>query len=194
MSETRTVAVLVGSLRKDSASRKIAKAIADLAPANLKFDFVEIGDLPAYDPDLETADAPAAWTRFRGQVAKADAVLFVTPEYNRSFPGFLKNAIDVGSRPWGQAVWTEKPAAVVSTSMGALGGFGANHHLRQALSFFAMPILGQPEAYIGNTGALFDESGALTSEATADFLKTFGQAFAGFIARNTSDPAVARAA
>lgn len=194
MTQARTVAVLVGSLRKDSASRKIAKAIAALAPQNLKFEFVEIGDLPHYDQDLETDAAPAAWTRFRSEVARADAVLFVTPEYNRSFPGFLKNAIDVGSRPWGKAVWTEKPAAVVSTSMGALGGFGANHHLRQALSFFAMPVLGQPEAYVGNTGALFDEAGELTNEATAEFLRTFGQAFAAFIDRNSLDTAVSKAA
>ena len=194
MTQARTVAVLVGSLRKDSASRKVAKAIAALAPQNLTFDFVEIGDLPHYDQDLETDAPPAAWTRFRDQVGKADAVLFVTPEYNRSFPGFLKNAIDVGSRPWGKAVWTDKPAAVVSTSMGALGGFGANHHLRQALSFFAMPILGQPEAYVGNTGALFDDAGELTNETTAEFLRTFGQAFAAFIERNTLDSAVSKAA
>lgn len=194
MTQVRNVAVLVGSLRKDSASRKVAKAIAALAPQNLAFDFVEIGDLPHYDQDLETDAPPAAWTRFRDQVGKADAVLFVTPEYNRSFPGFLKNAIDVGSRPWGKAVWTEKPAAVVSTSMGALGGFGANHHLRQALSFFAMPVLGQPEAYVGNSGTLFDEAGELTNETTAEFLRTFGQAFAGFIERNSLDTAVSRAA
>lgn len=194
MTQVRNVAVLVGSLRRDSASRKVAKAIAALAPQNLAFDFVEIGDLPHYDQDLETDAPPAAWTRFRDQVGKADAVLFVTPEYNRSFPGFLKNAIDVGSRPWGKAVWTEKPAAVVSTSMGALGGFGANHHLRQALSFFAMPVLGQPEAYVGNSGTLFDEAGELTNEATAEFLRTFGQAFAAFIERNSLDTAVSRAA
>ncbi len=194
MTQARTIAVLVGSLRKDSASRKVAKAIAALAPQNLTFDFVEIGDLPHYDQDLETDAPPAAWTRFRDQVGKADAVLFVTPEYNRSFPGFLKNAIDVGSRPWGKAVWTDKPAAVVSTSMGALGGFGANHHLRQALSFFAMPILGQPEAYVGNTGTLFDDAGELTNETTAEFLRTFGQAFAAFIERNSLDRAVSKAA
>lgn len=194
MSQVRTVAVLVGSLRKDSASRKLARAIEAIAPANLKLEIVEIGDLPHYDPDLEAATPPEAWTRFRREVARADAVLFVTPEYNRSFPGFLKNAIDVGSRPWGQAVWNEKPTAIVSTSMGALGGFGANHQLRQALSFFAAPILGQPEAYIGNTAALFDEAGALTSEATGEFLKGFAQAFAAFIERHAPVSAVEKAA
>ena len=189
MSQARTVAVLVGSLRKDSASRKVAKAIAAFAPQNLAFRFVEIGDLPLYDQDLETDAPPAAWTRFRKEVANVDAVLFVTPEYNRSVPGALKNAIDVGSRPWGQAVWTEKPALVVSTSAGALGGFGANHHLRQALSFFSMPVLGQPEAYIGNSLTLFDESGELTNETTAEFLRGLAGTFAAFIEAN----AVARA-
>ena len=194
MTQTRTVAVIVGSLRKDSASRKVAQAIAALAPASLKFNFVEIGDLPHYDPDLETDAPPASWTRFRGEVAQADAVVFVTPEYNRSFPGFLKNAIDVGSRPWGKAVWTEKPALIVSTSAGALGGFGANHALRQAISFFNMPLLGQPEAYVGNILALFDEAGELTDETTAEFLRGLGKAFAAFVERLVPEPAVQKAA
>lgn len=194
MSQDRTVAVIVGSLRKGSDSRKIAKAIAALAPKGLAFNFVEIGDLPHYDPDLETDAQPPAWTRFRAEITKADAVLFVTPEYNRSFPGFVKNAIDVGSRPWGQAVWSEKPTAIVSVSMGALGGFGANHHLRQALSFFAAPILGQPEAYIGGAGALFDGRGVLRDPAMAEFLKSFAQAFATFIERHAPAAAVQKAA
>jgi chromate reductase len=194
MTQTRTVAVIVGSLRKDSASRKVAQAIADRAPSSLTFNIVEIGDLPHYDPDLETDAAPAAWTRFRDEVGAADAVMFVTPEYNRSFPGFLKNAIDVGSRPWGKAVWTDKPALIVSTSAGALGGFGANHALRQAISFFNMPLLGQPEAYIGNSLALFDETGALTDETTADFLRGLGKAFAAFVERLTAETPVQKAA
>lgn len=194
MSQVRNVAVIVGSLRRDSASRKLARALAALAPPALKLNIAEIGELPHYDPDLETDAPPAAWSRFRREIAAADAVLFVTPEYNRSFPGFVKNAIDVGSRPWGQAVWTEKPTAIVSTSMGALGGFGANHHLRQALSFFAAPVLGQPEAYIGNTGQLFDEAGELTSEATAEFLRGFAQAFAAFIERQSAHAEVRAAA
>ena len=184
MSTPRTIAIVVGSLRKDSASRKIAAALARLAPAHLTFRFVEIGDLPHYDPDLETASPPQAWTRFRREIAAADAVAFVTPEYNRSIPGALKNAIDVGSRPWGEAVWTHKPALVISTSAGALGGFGANHALRQALSFFNMPVLGQPEAFIGNSLTLFNEAGELINETTAEFLKNLGQVFARFIARN----------
>ena len=111
----------------------------------------------------------------------ADAVLFVTPEYNRSVPGLLKNAIDVGSRPWGAAVWTGKPAAIVSTSPGALGGFGANHHLRQMLVFFDMALLQQPEAYVGNAAALFDHDGSLASENTEAFFKTFIEAFARLV-------------
>ena len=194
MTQVRNVAVLVGSLRKDSSSRKVAKALEALAPANLKFDFVEIGDLPHYDPDLETDAPPAAWTRFRNQVAAADAVLFVTPEYNRSFPGFLKNAIDVGSRPWGKAVWTEKPALIASLSMGALGGFGANHALRQAISFFDMPLLGQPEVYVGSAQTLFNETGELTDETTAEFFRGVGQAFAAHIERTSRATAIPQAA
>jgi chromate reductase, NAD(P)H dehydrogenase (quinone) len=180
MSQVRTVAVLVGSLRKDSASRRVAKAIEALAPSDLKFEYVEIGNLPFFNQDDEAAP-PAEWTAFRDQVRGADAVLFVTPEYNRSVPGVLKNAIDVGSRPYGQSVYNGKPAAVVSTSAGALGGFGAYHHLRQSLSFLNMPTLNQPEAYIGNSLALFDENGELVNEATAEFLRGFGQAFAAWI-------------
>jgi len=194
MSTPRTIAIVVGSLRKDSASRKIAAALARLAPAHLTFRFVEIGDLPHYDPDLETASPPQAWTRFRREIAAADAVAFVTPEYNRSIPGALKNAIDVGSRPWGEAVWTHKPALVISTSAGALGGFGANHQLRQALSFFAMPVLGQPEAYIGASLTLFDEAGELVDAGTSDFLETIAAAFASHIERNLPETAVRQAA
>lgn len=181
MSKTYQVAVIVGSLRNASLSRKAAKELARLAPAGLEFDFVEIGDLPLYNEDLEGDSAPAAWTRFRQQVNSADAVLFVTPEYNRSVPGLVKNAIDVGSRPWGHAIWTGKAAAVVSTSMGALGGFGANHHLRQALSFFDMAILQQPEVYLGNTGSLFDGDGRLVSEDTEALFRNFTEKFAALI-------------
>ena len=192
MSQPRTVAVIVGSLRKDTVSRKLAKAFEALTP-ELKFTEVEIGNLPHFDQDLEAAP-PAEWVAFREQVKAADAVLFVTPEYNRSVPGVLKNAIDVGSRPWGKAVWNEKPTLVVSTSAGALGGFGANHHLRQALSFFNAPILGQPEAYIGNILSLFDASGELTNEATAEFLTGLGKTFAAFVERLTADAPVQKAA
>jgi len=180
MTQVRTVAVVVGSLRKDSVSRKLAKAFAALAPANLKFDFVEIGDLPHFDQDLE-ATPPAPWTAFRERIAAADGVLFVTPEFNRSVPGALKNAVDIGSRPYGQGVLIGKPAAIVSTSAGPLGGFGANHHLRQSLSFLNMPLLGQPETYVGNILGLFDDNGELINEGTAEFLRGFANSFAQWI-------------
>lgn len=191
MSQTHTVAVIVGSLRQASLSRKAAQALAQLAPDNLALEIVEIGDLPLYDEDLEGEAAPAAWTRFREQVKSADAVLFVTPEYNRSVPGLLKNAIDVGSRPYGHAVWSGKPAAVMSLSMGALGGFGANHHLRQMLVFFDMPVLQQPEAYVGNAHTLFDGDGHVASEQTEAFFKAFVDAFAGLVERTVPAKALA---
>jgi chromate reductase len=183
MTQPRTVAVIVGSLRKDSLNRKLARAVIALAQPTLACEFVEIGDLPLYSQDHE-ADPPAAVSAFRTQLAAKDAVLFVTPEYNRSVPGGLKNAIDVGSRPYGKSAWSGKPAAIISVSPGALGAFGANHHLRQSLVFLDMPAMAQPEAYIGNAGALFDDHGALTAESTREFLGKFIAAFARWIERN----------
>ncbi|MEY4548757.1 MAG: hypothetical protein RL685_4952 [Pseudomonadota bacterium] len=180
MSQTK-VSVLVGSLRRQSASRKVARAIASLAPASLAFDFVEIGDLPLYNEDLEQ-DPPAAFTRFRNAVAATQAVLFVTPEYNRGVPGLLKNAIDVGSRPWGKSVWSSKPAGVVSTSYGVLGGLGAHHQLRQTAAGVNLSTMPYPEAYISNAPSLFNEAGELTNASTKEFLTTFGSAFADWIA------------
>jgi len=185
MAKPRTVAVIVGSLRKESFSRKLAKAIAALAPAHLTFDFVDIGQLQFFNQDLETTP-PQNWTDFRNRVKAADAVLFVTPEYNRGVPGVLKNAIDVGSRPYGASVWNGKPAAVVSNSPGAIGGFGAYHHLRQSLVFLNMPTVNQPETYVGGVAAMFDESGELTSEATREFLTGFGQVFVDGIEKHLS--------
>lgn len=180
--EPTKVAVVVGSLRKESINRRVARALADLAPEGLRLEIVEIGQLPLYDQDLDDEGrAPEAWIAFRDKIKTYDAVLFVTPEYNRSVPGVLKNAIDVGSRPYGKSVWNNKPAAVVSASPGAMGGFGANHHLRQMLVFLNMPILQQPEAYIGNAGSLFREDGGLAQEATREFFKTFMAAFASWI-------------
>lgn len=191
MTQVRNVAVVVGSLRKDSVSRKLAKAFGALTP-NLKFNVVEIGDLPHFDQDLES-DPPAQWVRFREEIAAADAVLFVTPEYNRSVPGVLKNAIDVGSRPYGSSVWNGKPGAVISMSPGAIGGFGANHHLRQSLVFLNVPLLSQ-EAYVGNAFALFDDAGELVNEGTAEFLKSYGAQFAAWIEKIIDDVPAAKAA
>ena len=149
MTQQTDVAVVVGSLRKDSVNRKAALELARLAPASLNLRIIEIGDLPLYDEDVEAAGPPEAWLRFRRQLQASDAVLFVTPEYNRSVPGGLKNAIDVGSRPYGSSSWAGKPVAIMTLSPGPMGAFGANHHLRQSLVFLDMPVLQQPEAYIG---------------------------------------------
>jgi len=176
------IAIIVGSLRKDSLNRRVARSICAIRGDNLDCSMIEIGDLPLYNEDLEK-DPPAQWTRFRDRVRGADAVLFVTPEYNRSVPGLLKNAIDVGSRPYGKSVWSRKPAAVVSVSPGAIGGFGANHHLRQSLVFLDMPVLQQPEAYVGNAATLFDEAGGVKNEGTEKFLRSFAEAFAAWIER-----------
>jgi chromate reductase len=174
MPETRNVAVLVGSLRKESFNRKTALAVAALAPASLKLEIVEIGDLPLYNQDLEDANQkPAAWLVFRDKIRTSNAVLFVTPEYNRSVPGLLKNAIDVGSRPYGQSVWSGKPCAVISVSPGAIGAFGANHHIRQSFVFLDMPAMQQPEMYVGNAASLFDADGKLINDGTRQLLDKF---------------------
>lgn len=183
MPQPYEVAIIVGSLRRESVNRVAAQALTRLAPDNLRFRFVEIGDLPLYNEDVEEAGAPEAWTRFREEVGSADAVLFVTPEYNRTMPGALKNALDVGSRPYGQAVWNNKPAAVMTLSPGGIGGFGANHDVRQALVFLDMPVLQQPEAYVGGAWSLFDEAGEFKSDDTRGFFAKFITAFAGWIER-----------
>ena len=176
---TRRIAVIVGSLRKESFNRTLAQRFVERAPDTLALHILEIGDLPLYNPDLEAA-VPAPWARFRQAVEETTAVLFVTPEYNRSIPGALKNALDVGSRPYGHSVWQGKPAAIVSVSPGAIGAFGANHHLRQPLVFLNMPTMQQPEAYVGNVETLL-EDGVLKNEGTRAFLKTFADAFAEWI-------------
>lgn len=181
---TVRVALIVGSLREGSYSRAVAMALKDLAAPGLELVPIEIGDLPLYNPDLETA-VPAPWARFRQAVEETTAVLFVTPEYNRSIPGALKNALDVGSRPYGHSVWQARPAAIVSVSPGAIGAFGANHHLRQPLVFLNMPVMQQPEAYVGNVEGLLEE-GVLKNEGTRDFLKTFADAFADWIEKTKS--------
>ena len=187
MATPRRIAVVIGSLRKDSLNRKMAKALAAIAPPSLSLEIVEIGQLPLYNQD-DDANPPATSVAFKEKIAGADAVLFVTPEYNRGVPGVLKNAIDVGSRPYGKSAWKGKPAAVMTVSPGAVGGFGANHHLRQSLVFLDMPALQQPEAYIGGAGELFDESGGLKKPETKKFLESFLAAFAAWIDR-TAKPA-----
>ena len=186
MNYTYDVAVLVGSLRRDSVNRKLAHALAELAPPALSLDIVEIGRLPLFNGDHE-ATPPAEWSEFRTRIDAADGVLFVTPEYNRSVPAALKNAIDVGSRPSGRSVWNGKPGGVVTATTGQLGGFGANHHLRQSLMVLNVPTMQQPEAYIGGADKLFDHEGRLVVEATRAFLEKYMNAFAEWVARFPRD-------
>jgi chromate reductase len=180
MATPRDIAVIVGSLRKESLNRKMAKAMIEIAPKTLKLEIVEIRALALFDEDIEPSP-PAEWTAFRERIGRADGVLFVTPEYNRSVPGVLKNAIDVASRPYGKNKWDGKPGGVVSVSPGAIGGFGSNHHLRQSLVFLNVPTLQQPEAYIGGAAKLFDESGKLANEGTREFLGKFIEAYAAWV-------------
>ena len=185
MDKSLDIVVLVGSLRKDSLNRKTAHALAGLAPESIMLEQVDIGQLPMYNPDFDDP-APAEWTAFRERIMKADGVLFVTPEYNRSVPAALKNAIDVGSRPYGKSAWQGKPGGVVTVSPGAIGGFGANHHLRQMLTFLDVHPLLQPEAYLGNAGKWFGDDGKLQDESARKFLQTFINAYAGWVQRLTT--------
>ena len=184
MEATYKVGVFVGSLRKGAFSRQVAAVLKQIAPASLQLEIIEIGGLPLFNPDLDEGEAPTAWVTFRKAVADVDAVLFVTPEYNRSVPAALKNALDVGSRPYGASVWSAKPGAVVSVSPGGIGGFGANHHLRQSLVFLNVPTLQQPEVYLGHVDTLLDASGALIHEQTGVFLSAFLRTFSDWIAAN----------
>lgn len=170
------IGVIVGSLRKESYNLKTAKALIALEPETLSLELLDIGHLPMFNEDLE-ATPPKEWVTFREKIAASDGFIFLTPEYNRSVPGFLKNAIDVGSRPYGHNSWDGKPAAIASVSIGGISGFGANHHLRQSLVFVNVPTMAQPEAYIGGAGELFDDNGNLTNDSTRDFLKSFLAAF-----------------
>ena len=181
MANQFAVAILVGSLRRESLSRKLANALSEQAPEGLSCRIVEIGNLPLYNEDLDGDAPPAEWNRFRADIRQADAVLFVTPEYNRSIPGCLKNAVDVGSRPPDKSVFSGVPAGVVSVTPYKLGAFGANHALRQTFAFLDMPVMQQPEAYIGGAGDLFDDGGKLKSDETREFLAKFMAAFSTWV-------------
>jgi len=171
------IAIIVGSLREGSINRKVARSICALRNDNLDCSMIEIGDLPLYNQDLD-GDPPEQWTRFRQQVGRADGVLFCSPEYNRGIPGVLKNAIDVGSRPYGQSVFDKKPAAIVTASPGSIGGFGANHQIRQAGVFLNMPMMQQPEAYLGHvTDDSFDDDGKLKDGPLKGLIETLAHAF-----------------
>lgn len=185
---TKKIAVLVGSLRRESFNRKMARALSELAPDSLKLEIVEIRGLPFYNQDLDDEHRPPAeWVEFRKKLRTFGGFLFVTPEYNRSVPAVLKNALDVGSRPYGESVWGGKPGAIISVSPGAIGGFGANHHLRQSMVFLDVLTLQQPEAYIGGAAKLFDAQGRLTDTSTREFVAKFISAFAAWVERTTAE-------
>lgn len=181
--QQKNVGVIVGSLRKGAYTRMLARALPELSPAALRLQAIEIGELPLYNQDLETDEPPPAWTKFRREVLASDAILFVTPEYNRSMPGAVKNAIDVGSRPWGYSAWNGKPGGVISLTPGALGAMASNHHLRQCMLAVNLAAMPYPEAYIPAAATLFDENGALAKAETRDFLKDFMQAFERWVSR-----------
>lgn len=170
------IAVLVGSLRKESYNLKTAKELMAMAPESLSLELIDISNLPMFNQDLED-NPPKEWVAFKEKIEAVDGFLFVTPEYNRSVPAVLKNAIDVGSRPYGENSWNGKPAAIVSVSIGAISGFGANHHLRQSLTFINAPAMAQPEAYIGGAAALFNDKGELINDGAKDFLKSYMEAY-----------------
>ena len=176
---TYKIAIIVGSLRKDSINRKIARSICAIRGDGLDCSFVEIGELPLYNQEYDgSPDEPAAYARFRGEVAAADGILFCTPEYNRGLPGVLKNAIDVGSRPYGKSVWQGKPAAIVSASPGAIGGALANHQLRQSCVFLDMPVMQQPEAYLGRVSDdSFGPDGLLVDGPLKELVEKLAHAF-----------------
>ena len=175
------IAIIVGSLREGSINRKIARSMCAIRDDDLDCSMVEIGDLPLFNQDLE-AQPPEQWVRFKEQVAATDGILFCTPEYNRGVPGVLKNAIDVGSRPYGRSVWDRKPAAIVSASPGAIGGALANHQLRQACVFLNMPVMQQPEAYLGNvTEDSFGADGLLVDGPLKQVVTKLAHAFAEWV-------------
>jgi len=180
MAAPLTIATIVGSLRKESLSLKIANALAKLAPDTLKLDIVTLHDISFFNQDLEAAP-PADWLKFRETLKKSNGVLFITPEYNRSIPGVLKNAIDVGSRPYGQSSFNGKPTGLVSNSPGPLGGVSAAKHLQTILPGITGPIMQQPEIYLSGVGDAFDDKGALIKEPLEKVLKQYIDAFAAFV-------------
>lgn len=179
---SKKIGVLVGSLRKGSYSKAVAKALATQFPSDYEIAFIKIGSLPFFNQDLEEIhNEPGEWQEFRRQVQACNAFVFVTPEYNRSVPAVLKNAIDVGSRPRGQNVWDGKPALVVSVTPGATGAFGANHALRQSLVFLNMPTVQQPEAYIGSVTKYIDPDGKITNPGELKYFHLLADALVKYI-------------
>ena len=177
------IAVVVGSLRRDSFNRQLAQAVVSLAPSDFTFEFIDIGSLPLYSQDYD-ADYPEAGKLLKQRIEAADGLLFVTPEYNRSIPGVLKNALDWGSRPWGKSVWAGKPGAVIGTSPGAIGTALAQQHLRNVLAYLDVPTLGQPEMFIKHDVSRIDESGAILNDDTRAYLQSFVDRYVAWVAHH----------
>jgi len=176
------VAVFVGSLRQDSINRKLARAVEKLAPKELSFEHIAIGALPLYNQDFD-GDYPAACRQLKQAVEAADALLFVTPEYNRSIPGVLKNAIDIASRPWGTNSFAGKPGAVIGASIGATGSALSQQHLRNVLTYVDVPVLAQPEVFIAFKEGLIDGEGNVSSDGTRKFLQSFVDKYVAWVKR-----------
>lgn len=181
-----TIGVVIGSLRRDSFSRKIANLLIGMMPERLDMKILDISALSFYNQDIETdGTTPQAWEDFRAQVRSCDGFLFVTPEYNRSYPAVLKNAIDIGSRPYGKNSWGGKPAAVISATPGNLGGAGANFHLRQVLACLSVPVMPN-EVYLSQVTDFLGKDGSLTNEGTGKFLQSVANDFAAWVDKFTS--------
>src|SRR5579871_6828723 len=185
MATPHPIVVIVGSLRKESFSLKIAHALAKLAPPSLKLDVTTLNGISFFNQDLE-ANPPADWLAFREKIQKADGVIFVTPEYNRAIPGVLKNAIDVGSRPYGKSSFLGKPTGIVSNSPGPLGGVNAAKSLQNILPGISGPIMGQPEIYLNGVGDGFNEKGELIKESLQAVLKQYLDAYAAWVDKQNS--------
>ena len=182
---SKTIGIIAGSLRRESFSKKIAAEIVKMAPQGYEFKIIPIADLPVYNQDFDDDDAaPAAYTEFRTLMNTVNGVIFITPEYNRSVPGALKNAIDVGSRPYGKSIWDKKPAAVFSNSPGNLSAFGANHHLRQSLVFLNMPVMQQPEVYLAKVADLFNDRGDIIDGKGKELIQQAVTAYISWFEKN----------
>lgn len=166
------IGIIVGSERKGSYSRSIAEALVGYMGGRVESVYIDIGNLPMFSQDYDDeGNTPGEWVKFRELIGEMDGFLFVTPEYNRSFPAVIKNALDIASRPQGQNLWSGKPGAIVSVSPGRIGGFGANHHLRQCASFLNIFMMQQPEAYVGEVTGMLDENGRVAGERAERFLR-----------------------
>ena len=186
---SKVIGIIAGSLRKESFSKKLAKAVQAMAPEGFDFRVIKLDDLPIYNQDFDdNNEVPPAYATFRNEAKQLDGFIFITPEYNRSVPAVLKNALDVGSRPYGKSVWDGKPGAIFSNSPGVVGGFGANHHLRQNLVFLNIPVMQQPEVYLAKINELFDESGSIKEGTTKDFVKKAVDAYTEWFNKNKKQP------